>query len=101
MTNKFNPAINSTITVPAEIMDKINSDPEYARQADEANAQYFAKLAEIVSRIQKSGYTAQAFDAAYRAEAETNRFCYIKNVEINGSTYDVEIDLLARTVAID
>lgn len=78
-----------------EIIKEIENNPEILAAAIEADKQFTAAMAAI-SETAAAGYHATALFDAIR---DIPRYTYIKN--INGGTYDVEIDLLLHTVSFN
>lgn len=71
---------------------RINADEEYLLKANEANEE----LKQAVEKITSPEYYFEALQAAL---FKVHRYMYFKRQKAdNGTEYDVEIDLLSRTV---
>ncbi len=94
----FTESSSSFRPVPHDLLAEITAD--CAVDAAKANAEYFSLISETVDKIKQSGYTDQTFVAFEKAYNQTHCLIYYKHRQIEGDTYDVEINLLQRTVSL-
>lgn len=74
--------------------DRINNDTHIIERAKSTNQLLFSKISEITSDPENTEFVGiMVIDLLNKIP----RYSYIKNVEYNGSAYDVEIDLVSLT----
>ena len=76
-----------------EIENRINSDQNILKSAEEVNNEFFEKLKKLTEDESNTLYSGAS---AIEFLNDTPRYEYIKNLEDNGKKYEAEIDLLGR-----
>lgn len=76
-----------------ELTERINNDKEIVERSKECNRKFFEQVKKIVNNSENELSTATMINGIKR---ETPRYSYLKNVEFNGKSYEVEIDELDR-----
>lgn len=78
----------------AELAERINSDTEIIERSKECNRKFFEQVKEVIDNPENELFAATMINGI---KAKTPRYSYLKNIEFDGKSYEVEIDELDRT----